>query len=332
MTYIPLIERKILEEDGNLSLYADPQKNSLVFTQIKGNEYYFSLHDNDLDVTLELDSKGMWFGIPHAAEKEGDIIKLILRRQFANIPGVDPVGNNFTILNFELVNEDLVYTGPESAATPRDDENNNLTGKNNFFPLFYKSDKKRLKQLNVDLFSDLEEWVFNNEELKTEYGETGINGSGVHEGNYNKNGYLEEWAYYKYQELYPGKPMLEGFGVREEKKINDGDNFNQDKIYIPSKFNKKSVEKITSFNPSTDTLKIDTDSFGINDSATFAAGKSKKAVKKRLAKQDFDFLYDEKKGGLYFNENGSDKGFGEGGIIAILKGAPDLTSNDLEFI
>ena len=58
----------------------------------------------------------------------------------------------------------------------------------------------------------------------------------------------------------------------------------------------------------------------------------KKAVKKKLSKQDFDFLYDEKTGGLYFNENGSDKGFGDGGIIAILKGAPDLRFGNLEFV
>ena len=103
-------------------------------------------------------------------------------------------------------------------------------------------------------------------------------------------------------------------------------------INKPSKFKRKSADKITNFNPSADTLKIDTDSFGIDSSATFAAGKNKKAVKKKLAKQDFDFLYDRKKGGLYFNENGSDKGFGDGGIIAILKGAPDLTASDLEFI
>ena len=103
-------------------------------------------------------------------------------------------------------------------------------------------------------------------------------------------------------------------------------------IASPSKFKKKSVDKITNFNPSTDTLEIDTDSFGIDRSATFAAGKNKRVVKKKLAKQDFHFLYDERKGGLYFNENGSDKGFGEGGIIAILKGAPDLSSENLEFI
>ncbi|AII44497.1 hypothetical protein KR100_14185 [Synechococcus sp. KORDI-100] len=78
-------------------------------------------------------------------------------------------------------------------------------------------------------------------------------------------------------------------------------------------------------------MKIDTESFDIDSSATFAAGKNK-TVKKKLAKKDFDFLYDEKKGGLYFNENGANKGFGDGGIIAILKGAPDLTNQNLEFI
>ena len=103
-------------------------------------------------------------------------------------------------------------------------------------------------------------------------------------------------------------------------------------INAPTKFKVKNIDKITNFNPSTDTLEIDTDSFGIDSSATFAAGKNKKVVKKKLAKQDFDFLYDEKKGGLYFNENGAEKGFGEGGIIAILKGAPDLTSGNLKFI
>ena len=103
-------------------------------------------------------------------------------------------------------------------------------------------------------------------------------------------------------------------------------------ISSPNKFKVKNIDKISNFDPSTDTLEIDTDSFGIDSSATFAAGKNKKAVKKKLAKQDFDFLYDEKKGGLYFNENGANKGFGDGGMIAILKGSPNLTGSNLEFI
>ena len=100
----------------------------------------------------------------------------------------------------------------------------------------------------------------------------------------------------------------------------------------PVKFKKKFADKITNFNASTDTLEIDTASFDIDGDSTLAIGKNKKKVKKTFAKQDFDFLYDQKKGGLYFNENGSEKGFGDGGIIAILKGAPDLTSSNLEFI
>ena len=103
------------------------------------------------------------------------------------------------------------------------------------------------------------------------------------------------------------------------------------KLDKPKKYKIKNVDVIINFNPSVDTLEIDTESFGIDSSATFAVGKRKKIVKK-LAKLDIDFLYDEKKGGLYFNENGADKGFGDGGIIAILKGAPDLNSDNLEFV
>ena len=90
--------------------------------------------------------------------------------------------------------------------------------------------------------------------------------------------------------------------------------------------------KINAFDSKNDTLEIDTDSFGIDNSASFATGKNKRDIKKNLAKQDFDFLYDQKKGGLYFNENGADKSVGDGGIIAILKGAPDLTASNLGFI
>ena len=102
-------------------------------------------------------------------------------------------------------------------------------------------------------------------------------------------------------------------------------------IFLAWHFNKKSADKITNFNSLADTLGIDADSFGIDSYATFAVGKNKKVVKK-LAKQDFDFLYDQKKGGLHFNENDSDKGHGDGWIIAILKGSPDLTSGNQDFI
>ena len=43
-------------------------------------------------------------------------------------------------------------------------------------------------------------------------------------------------------------------------------------------------------------------------------------------------MYDDKKCLLYFNENGSESGWGVGGLFAKLRGAPDLTAGRLEFI
>ena len=111
--------------------------------------------------------------------------------------------------------------------------------------------------------------------------------------------------------------------------IKEGNEFD---IYKPDKFKYRSIDKIINFNPANDSLAINTDSFGIDSSATFASGINKKNVKQKLAKQDYDFLYDKRKGGIYFNENGANKGFGDGGIIAILSGAPELMAEHIAFI
>ena len=136
-----------------------------------------------------------------------------------------------------------------------------------------------------------------------------------------------KYAYDKWEQNLFGNDFITNAKIDEKNK----DSLRL-KIGASNKFDKRSADKITNFNPLTDTLENDTDRFGVNKSAKFASGKNKKAVKKKLSKQDFDFLYDQKKSGLYFNENGADKGFGEGGIVAILKGAPDLTSGNLELI
>ena len=76
-------------------------------------------------------------------------------------------------------------------------------------------------------------------------------------------------------------------------------NVNNNTLSKTNNFSKKFADNITDFDPSSDTLEIDTDSFGIDNSATFATTKNKRKLKK-LTKKDFDFLYDQKKGGLYF--------------------------------
>ena len=102
-------------------------------------------------------------------------------------------------------------------------------------------------------------------------------------------------------------------------------------ISVPKKYKKRLVDKIINFRASNEKLKVKIDDFGINKSPKFKAAKNAKQ-RNMLTRKDIDFIYDQKKGGLYFNENGSKKGFGKGGIIAILKGTPNLSANNFEFI
>ena len=139
-----------------------------------------------------------------------------------------------------------------------------------------------------------------------------------------ENGFSQDLFNVLSREDHINRPLLTNSNIFTQ------DRSQSNKVIAPKKYKNKFADKITNFNPSTDTLKIETDSFGIDSSATFATAKNKRKIKK-LAKKDFDFLYDQKKGGLYFNENGTDKGFGDGGIIAILKGAPDLSENSIQF-
>ena len=65
------------------------------------------------------------------------------------------------------------------------------------------------------------------------------------------------------------------------------------------------------------------------DGGTFAIASSKKELK-QLMKSNADVVYDERKGKLYFNDNGAKKGWGEkkdGGLVAKFKGKPELSSD-----
>ena len=311
MTYTPYSLQTVFENKGNLSLLSDNSQQ--IYTQVNGEKIFFKLPDGTSF------TKVLYKDVPwdfHSAEKEGDYIKVIakarktIEEHRGHISEISIDTNFFEVYTFDLKGNFIAAEVPPSGR--------------NGFDTSIAEDASRIAELGVtSVYTDLEIWGIQNADLITE-------------NEIRKRGdiRLEEWAYHKYKELNPGLPMLKGLGVENAERLGQNDTIkaNQRNLYAPAKFNKKSADKITNFNPSTDTLEIDTDSFEIDGSATFASGKNKKTVKKKLAKQDFDFLYDEKKSGLYFNENGSDKGFGDGGIIAILKGAPDLTSGNLEFI
>ena len=86
------------------------------------------------------------------------------------------------------------------------------------------------------------------------------------------------------------------------------------------------VSTIKGFNPD-DTFSLE----GIDD-GTFAIASSKKELK-QLKKSDADVIYDERKGKLYINGNGTKKGWGKDdhdGLIAKFKGKPELSASNFD--
>ena len=103
-------------------------------------------------------------------------------------------------------------------------------------------------------------------------------------------------------------------------------------------YTRKTADKIIGFDASEgDTIAVSAVAFpGLENVSdiSFASTKSKKELK-QLSKDDYDFVYFEKKGRLYFDGNGSDKQWGnsdEGGLVAILKGKPELTADDITLL
>ena len=99
-------------------------------------------------------------------------------------------------------------------------------------------------------------------------------------------------------------------------------------LTTPTEYNRKNANKFRKFDALSDFIAIDSDEFNIDDEIiSFKVVKNKRKAKK-AAKEDFDFIFAEKKSLLFYNENGDDSGFGEGGLIAIIKGNTKQLSTD----
>ena len=97
-------------------------------------------------------------------------------------------------------------------------------------------------------------------------------------------------------------------------------------------FSKKNADIIKDFNSNDgDSILIDQKDFDIRKTIYLNVVKTKREVKK-AHKSIEDFVYDEKKGLLYFNENGKEKGWGDGGLFIKLQGAPELGTNDFTIV
>ena len=118
-----------------------------------------------------------------------------------------------------------------------------------------------------------------------------------------------------------GKDVLQGGDE------SDGFLFN-----TPNGFGKKQADVIKDFDPDEgDSVLVDKDVFGLSKKIKLKVITGKKASKK-ASKSNNDFVYDDKKGLAYFNENGKEKGWGDGGLFAKLQGAPELDASDFTIV
>ena len=93
-------------------------------------------------------------------------------------------------------------------------------------------------------------------------------------------------------------------------------------------FGKKEADNIKDFNDDEgDSIIIDKKVFDVGKKISLKSVSGKKALASSK-----EFVYHEKKGLLYFNENGKEKGWGDGGLFVKLQGAPELTQSDFTIV
>ena len=97
-------------------------------------------------------------------------------------------------------------------------------------------------------------------------------------------------------------------------------------------FGKKRKDKIMDFDSDEgDSIIVDKDVLGLGNKIKLRVVTGKEASRK-AERSKRDFVYDDEKGLLYFNENGKKKGWGDGGLFAKLQGAPELGAEDFTIV
>ncbi|QNI50467.1 metallopeptidase [Synechococcus sp. RS9915] len=124
--------------------------------------------------------------------------------------------------------------------------------------------------------------------------------------------------------------ILVGRGSKD--KISGGkgaDGFLFDKF---NEFSKKGMNIVEDFdNKEGDAILLARTDFGLRKKIKLKVVSGKKSASKASTKKS-NIVYDEKKGLLYFNENGKEEGWGDGGLFAKLQGAPELGADDFTIV
>jgi len=94
------------------------------------------------------------------------------------------------------------------------------------------------------------------------------------------------------------------------------------------KFGTKSADTITDFNPEEgDVIALSPKALPGLRSAELGIATTKSDLN-TLYRNAANIIYYQPTGQLIYDQNGSGKGFGKGGIFAILAGSPELSAND----
>ena len=125
------------------------------------------------------------------------------------------------------------------------------------------------------------------------------------------------------------------FSIEGKGKLRGGAGADEFKFNIFDEFTKKRADKIIDFSPQEGDYLTFThcaiSELSPSEPISFSTAKTKRDLK-ILSKQDYDFIYYEKKGYLFWDSNGTKKNWGNsnnGGLIAILKGKPELSADDI---
>ena len=98
-------------------------------------------------------------------------------------------------------------------------------------------------------------------------------------------------------------------------------------------FGQKKAYKIKDFEPDEgDSMLIEKGLFGNKKRISLKAVSGKRQTKKAMKRTGKTFIYDDIKGHLYYNENGKNKGCGDGGLFAVLEGAPELGADNFRIV